>query len=238
MTHASLHDVRFPGESEEYRIARDRLLDAEVELRQMTEQVADQRRNLPAGGATPVDYVFSEASVGEDVVRQTPLSELFEDGKDVLFLYSFMYGPNDVAPCPLCTSFMDAIDGELPHITQRINFMACVRGPIERFRAHARRRGWTNLRLLSSAGNSFNLDYHAEDGVGSQRPMAHVFERDERGIHHCYSSELLFVSPEPGQSPRHVDSMWPLWNVFDLTPIGRGSDWWPQLSYSAGGDVG
>jgi predicted dithiol-disulfide oxidoreductase (DUF899 family) len=63
---------------------------------------------------------------------------------------------------------------------------------------------------LSSSGNSFNADYHAEDGEGGQRPMAHVFARDASGIRHCYSSELFFMPAETGQSPRHVDSMWPL----------------------------
>jgi predicted dithiol-disulfide oxidoreductase (DUF899 family) len=226
-----LHHVCFPGETEQYRRARDRLLRAEIELRQMTEAVAEQRRSLPRGGTVPCDYVFDEGNVDSDTVRQVRLSGLFENGTDVLLLYSFMYGPDDDAPCPLCTSFMDAIDGELPHITQRINFVAVTRGPIERFTAHARRRGWTNLKILSSSANTFNVDYHAEDGQGGQRPIAHVFARDQTGIYHCYSSELLFAPTEPGQSPRHVDSMWPLWNVFDLTPIGRGTDWWPQLDY-------
>ena len=27
--------------------------------------------------------------------------------------------------------------------------------------------------------------------------------------------------------------MWPLWAVLDRTPEGRGTDWWPSLSYSA-----
>jgi len=31
---------------------------------------------------------------------------------------------------------------------------------------------------------------------------------------------------------RHVDFMWPLWNILDRTPEGRGSDWGPRLEYS------
>jgi hypothetical protein len=42
---------------------------------------------------------------------------------------------------------------------------------------------------------------------------------------------LLYAPTEPGQNPRHVDSLWPLWNVFDLTPEGRGTDWYPKHSY-------
>jgi predicted dithiol-disulfide oxidoreductase (DUF899 family) len=46
---------RFPGESGEYRRERNRLLEAEVELRRAIERVAAQRRALPVGGAVPDD---------------------------------------------------------------------------------------------------------------------------------------------------------------------------------------
>ena len=52
----------FPGESPEYRTARDRLLAAEIELRRQTESVAALRRELPPGGAPRDDYVFEGAN--------------------------------------------------------------------------------------------------------------------------------------------------------------------------------
>ena len=53
--------VRFPGESADYRAARDRLLEQEVELRRAMEAVAAARRGLPPGGTVPEDYVFEAA---------------------------------------------------------------------------------------------------------------------------------------------------------------------------------
>jgi predicted dithiol-disulfide oxidoreductase (DUF899 family) len=50
--------VTFPGESPEYRAARDRLLDQEIELRRAMERVAAARRELPPGGVVPEDYIF------------------------------------------------------------------------------------------------------------------------------------------------------------------------------------
>jgi predicted dithiol-disulfide oxidoreductase (DUF899 family) len=44
-------------------------------------------------------------------------------------------------------------------------------------------------------------------------------------------SELLFEPPEPGEDPRHGDTIDPLWNLFDFTPEGRGTDWYPDLTY-------
>ncbi len=56
----SLHTVRFPGETEQYRQARDELVAAEVDLRRQLETIAAQRRLLPLGGEIQADYEFEE----------------------------------------------------------------------------------------------------------------------------------------------------------------------------------
>ena len=224
-----------PGESDEYRRARNELLQAEIDLRRQIEAVAAQRRTLPLGGAVPTDYEFDEWDEGANTARPVRLSELFEDGQDTLFLYSFMFTPGDAGPldvaCPHCTSIIDAVDGQAQHIRQRINVAVSAKAPIERFRAHAQTRGWRHARLLSSARSTYNIDYQAEGPDGSQFPLATVFVRRDGDIHHFWSSELWLVPPEPGQHARHVDFLWPLWMVFDRTPEGRGTDWQPQLEY-------
>jgi predicted dithiol-disulfide oxidoreductase (DUF899 family) len=229
------HTVRFPGETDEFRLARNELLEAEIDLRRRTEAVAAQRRSLPLGGEVPTDYGFEESS-GEGATRTVRLSELFEDGKDTLVLYSFMFLPGETGPldnaCPACTSIIDAVDGQAPHLTQLINLAVAAKVPIEQFREHARTRGWRNIRLLSAANTTYNRDYHTETPDGSQRPIATVFIRREEKIHHFWSSELAFAPADPSQHPRHVDFMWPLWNILDLTPEGRGSGWHPRLEYS------
>jgi predicted dithiol-disulfide oxidoreductase (DUF899 family) len=236
----SRHTVRFPGETDTYRRARNELLQSEIELRRQTEAVAERRRGLPLGGEPPTDYGFEESTGMDDTdgTRTVRLSELFEDGKDTLVLYSFMFIPGaaglplEVA-CPSCTSIIDAVDGQAPHLTQLINLAVAAKVPIAQFREHARTRGWRNIRLLSTANTTYNHDYHTETPEGSQRPIATVFVRRDGAIHHFWSSELAFAPASPGQHPRHVDFMWPLWNVLDLTPEGRGSGWGPRLRYSA-----
>lgn len=229
-----LHDIRFPGESEEYRRERDELLSAEIDLRSQIEQVASRRRALPLGGVA-AEYPFQEWDADRGAPRQVLLSELFGD-KDTLFLYSFMVVPREqglpfVGPCPSCTSIIDGIDGALPHITQRISFAVAAKTPIEQFREHGATRGWRNARLLSSSGTTYNRDYGAEDENGFQWPLATVFARRPDGIHHFWSSELFLATRAEGQDPRHVDFMWPVWSVFDHTPDGRGTDWGPALRY-------
>jgi predicted dithiol-disulfide oxidoreductase (DUF899 family) len=228
---AALHDKRFPNESVGYRGARDSLLKAEMNLRREIERVAALRRKLPPGGATREDYVFEEMAA-DGQTRRVKLSELFGD-KSTLIVYGFMYGPKMEKACPSCSSIIDALDKESKHITQRTGLVAVAKSPVERIEHLRRERGWSGVRFMSSANNSFNRDYFTEDEKGNQRPILNVFVRKNGAIHHFYATELAFAPAEKGQHPRHVDMIWPLWNALDYTPEGRGADWHPKLDYGA-----
>jgi predicted dithiol-disulfide oxidoreductase (DUF899 family) len=84
---------------------------------------------------------------------------------------------------------------------------------------------------LSSAKSTYNQDYHAENAQGNQLPALNVFVRRGGTIHHFYNTEMLYAPADPGQNERHVDLIWPLWNLFDLMPEGRGETWYPRLRY-------
>jgi predicted dithiol-disulfide oxidoreductase (DUF899 family) len=238
--------IRFPGESEEYRRERNRLLEAEAGLRRAIEHVAAQRRSLPPGGIVPDDYLFEQASDGGEV----RFSELFATGKDTLVIYSFMFprysgdtrpGPTEgetarlslaETPCPSCTSILDSLDGAAAHLTRRLNLVVVAKSDPDRIRSFARERGWHHLRLLSSRNNAYNRDYHAETPAGEQMPILSVFIRDGDQFRHSWSSELMYAPRDEGLDPRHVDSIWPIWNVLDVTPNGRGNaSNFPALSY-------
>jgi predicted dithiol-disulfide oxidoreductase (DUF899 family) len=230
----SLHSIRFPNESPGYREARDKLLQAEMALRRQIEDVATLRRQLPFGGEVPEDYIFEEGSpdlADSETVRRVRMSELFASDKNTLLIYSYMFGPQMKSPCTSCTSILDALNGTAPHVRQRVNFVVVAKSPVQRIRELARGRGWNNLRLLSSEHNSYNRDYQGEDAKGNQTPSLNVFIRRGDAIYHFYNTELLFAPKEKGMDGRHVDLIWPLWNLLDLTPEGRGTDWYPKLSY-------
>jgi predicted dithiol-disulfide oxidoreductase (DUF899 family) len=130
--------ITFPGESAEYRAARDRLLEQEIELRRATEAVAAARRELPPGGTVPEDYVFQGAGA-DGTPTDVRLSELFAPGRDALVIYSFMFprAPGDErpgpeagqtallplaeGPCPSCVSLLDQLDGVVEHASPHIN---------------------------------------------------------------------------------------------------------------------
>ncbi len=226
-------NLSFPNESTDYRAARNRLLQREIELRRMTEALAQARRQLPPGGILAQDYVFLQAEPGA-TPTEVRLSELFVRDLDTLVIYNFMFprALDDEGPCPSCTAMLDGLDGAVQHIRQRVNFAVVAKAPVSRLLAHAHQRGWRWLQLLSSASNTYNRDYFGEDAEGAQRPMLNVFRREGEVIRHFWGSELFDAPTEPGQEPRHVDSIDPLWNLFDFAPEGRGTDWYPELSYS------
>jgi predicted dithiol-disulfide oxidoreductase (DUF899 family) len=240
--------IAFPGESAEYRAARDRLLEQEVELRRAMERVAAARRELPPGGVVPEDYVFHGAGP-DGAPAEVRLSALFAPGRDSLAVYSFMF-PRDPAddrpgpkggrtaelplaegPCPSCVALLDQLDGAAEHVAQRMNLAVAAKAPLPRVLAFAQERGWRRLRIVSTAGTSYNRDYHGETGEGHQRPMLNVFHRDRDAIRHFWASELFYAPTDQGQEPRHVGVLEPLWNLFDLTPEGRPAGWDEQLAY-------
>jgi predicted dithiol-disulfide oxidoreductase (DUF899 family) len=149
--------VRFPGESDAYRAARDDLLRDEIALRRQTEAVAAKRRALPLGGLVPEDYEFAVVvtTAGAGATHAMRLSELFRRGRNTLVVYSFMLRTTDEAAVPVV---------------------------------------------------------HVDPGCVGRRSAAH----------HA-----------AGQSRRRrkVVAVWPLWNVFDYTPDGRGTTWNPSLEY-------
>ncbi len=221
------HALQFPGESAAYRSARDALLEAESALRRQLENVAALRRTLPPGGALAQDYDFADAATGE----QVRLSELFSPGHDTLVVYGYMYAPQAAAPCPLCTSMLDSLAGAAAHLAQHLDLVVVAKAAPQQLKAVADERGWGGLRLLSWGNTTFGRDYLAETVDGTQMPMLNVFQRSASDIHHAWGSELLYAPREPGLHSRHVDLMWPLWNVLDFTPAGRGGDWLPRLHY-------
>jgi predicted dithiol-disulfide oxidoreductase (DUF899 family) len=241
--------ITFPEESPEYRAARDRLLEQEIELRRAMEAVAAARRELPRGGIVAEDFIFQGAGP-DGAPTDVRLSELLGPGKDSLLIYSFMFprdpgderpGPAagqtallklEEGPCPSCVALLDQLDGAAEHASQHINLAVVAKSPLPRILTFAEERGWRRLRLLSSADNTYNRDYLGETPEGAQRPMLNVFRRDGGVIRHFWGSELFYAPADPGQDPRHVGTLEPVWNLFDLTPEGRPSDWDEQLSYA------
>jgi predicted dithiol-disulfide oxidoreductase (DUF899 family) len=217
--------VRFPNESAEYRAARTALLAQEIELRRHIARVAAQRRDLPPGGEVKGDYQFE----GED--GPADFAGLFKD-KPTLVAYSYMFGPERERPCPMCTNLLGAWEGNAADLDQKVSLVVIARSPIEKLMAWKRERGWKNLRLYTDLNGNYSRDYFGVLPDGSEIPALNVFTRRDGTIRHFWSGEMGGSTADPGQDPRGAPDPAPLWSVLDMTPDGRGRDWYPKLDYA------
>ncbi len=220
---AATNSRRHPNESAEYRRARQQLLTEEIELRRHAEQVAALRRDLPAGGEVPQDYRF----VAEDGA-EVSLTDLFGD-HDTLIVYSYMFGPQREAPCPMCTSMMGGLDHKISDIRQRVAIAFTARSSIERLVNAKKARGWIDLPVYSDERGDYTRDYVSADDA--DMPAYNVFTRRDGVLRHFWSDEIGFDMADPGQDPRSAVEMDPLWLLLDTVPEGRGTDWHPALTY-------
>jgi predicted dithiol-disulfide oxidoreductase (DUF899 family) len=219
---AGANPAHYPHESAEYRAARNALLAEEIELRRHIERVAAQRRALPRGGQIPLDFeLISETG-------PTRFSSLFGD-KDTLMVYSMMYGRQREAPCPMCTSFLTAWNGIAVNLRERVAIAVTARSPIERLIEYKRQRGFANLPFVSDPSGEYTRTYvNPDDG---DVPGHSVFTHRDGVVRHFYSGEMSGAMADPGQDPRGAPDLDPLWLMLDLTPQGRGADWYPKLEY-------
>ncbi|MBV9600216.1 MAG: DUF899 family protein [Chloroflexi bacterium] len=223
--------TRLGNESREYRAARERLQAAEIELMRQRERVAELRRRLPSGPVVE-DYLFQEGprslDAGDGPERSVRLSELFTGPGRSLVVYQLMYGKLQTTPCPMCTLWIDGFNGVAHHLDQKLDFAVVAAADLPALRAHARSRGWRNLRLLSCGDSTFKYDLGSEDEHGEQDSTVSVFTRDADGsVRHFYTTHPRMADDI---DQRGIDLLSPVWHVMDLTPEGRG-DWYGELSY-------
>jgi predicted dithiol-disulfide oxidoreductase (DUF899 family) len=213
----------YPGESPEYRRARTALLAEEIELRRHIERVAEMRRALPPGPEAPAVRLRDEND------RVVGLADLFGD-HDTLVTYFWMFGPQRERPCPMCTAMLDAFDLPVRNIGQRVAFAVLGRSPVARQLAFARERGWRHLAFYQVEDDDFARAYRALGPDGDEWPALDVWTKRDGRVRHFWAGEL-FGTEDPGQDPRGAPDPTPLWNILDLTPAGRGTDWYPKLAY-------
>ncbi len=215
--------------TEACRRDREALRQAEIALKEQREAVAALRRELPPGPLLP-DYTLHEGpcdlAAGDSPVDAVKLSSLLPPFRHLVVIH-FMYGGAQATPCPMCTMWADGYNAVVEHIQQRANVVLVAKGELAELRALARQRDWTNLRLLSSAGTSFNADFAMEDDDGNQMPGVSIVEQTDDGLRLSYTGCAMMGDGHY----RGLDMLSPVWNILDLMPAGRG-DWMPAMSYA------
>lgn len=215
----------FPGESRAYGDARKALLAEEIEFRRHMTRLVEQRRSLPPGPVIEKSYRFKDENGFE-----VGLLDLF-GGKDTLVTYFWMYGPQRERPCPMCTNWLGAVNGNAADIKQRVSFKVLGRSSVERQFLFAQERGWRDLDFIQTVGDDYANDLGLINKDGSEDPALVVFKRDGEKVRLFWASEMGPGMADPGQDHRDAPDIASLWSILDLTPGGRGTDWYPSLRY-------
>jgi predicted dithiol-disulfide oxidoreductase (DUF899 family) len=219
------------GTQEEFDAARARLLAQEKELTRRSDELAEQRRELPW---VPVekDYRFDT----RDGTKS--LADLF-DGRSQLLVYHFMFGPPYEAGCPVCTSIVDTIDPNVVHLAARdVTMLLVSRAPLERLQAYRERMGWT-IEWVSAGSSDFNRDLgftHTEEEL---RPFldGEIPPTVEQMAAACGTDPAGYVSEGPGltayaladgtvhrtyvTSARGLEVVMGYYGLLDRAPLGR-----------------
>jgi predicted dithiol-disulfide oxidoreductase (DUF899 family) len=211
---------------DEWLAARLDLLKAEKELTRRSDELAQQRRDLP-WVRIDKDYVF-DTDAGE-----ASLADLFH-GRSQLIVYHFMYGPDWDEGCPSCSGVADGFDETHLHLQNHdVAFTAISRAALAKLHAYRDRMGWS-FPWVSSLRTDFNFDFNVsftEESVARgqtynfraldgwmvdpanmpyEGPGMSAFVLDDGAVYHTYSAYS-----------RGVDALWTMWQWLDRAPFGR-----------------
>jgi predicted dithiol-disulfide oxidoreductase (DUF899 family) len=233
------------GTREQWLAARRELLEAEKDLTRRSDELAQQRQQLP-WVRIEKEYRF-ETDEGS-----ASLSDLF-GGRSQLLMYHFMFGPEYTAGCPACSAIADGFNGSVVHLENHdVAMMAVSRAPIAKLQAYKRRMGWS-FPWASSLGSDFNYDFNVsvteEEQRGgvveynfATRDVTPVLETSGEGpvaqVAAATGTDVAtYMREAPGMSAfaledgvvyhtysaysRGVDGLWAMYQWLDRAPKGR-----------------
>jgi predicted dithiol-disulfide oxidoreductase (DUF899 family) len=243
------------GSRKEWMAARMDLLKAEKGLTQRSDEVAQQRQELP-WVRIEKEYRF-ETDEGKAV-----LPDLFR-GRSQLIVYHFMFGPDYMAGCPSCSSIADGFNGIAVHLANHdVMLWAVSRAPLAKLQAYRKRMGWT-FPWASSVGGDFNFDFNVSfteeqqqmEGIEYNYRREKAFEwrpgeegggqpAEDKFAAMCGTDRPTYQRDRPGMSAfaledgvvyhtystyaRGVDDLWGMYKWLDRAPKGRNEKgvWW------------
>jgi predicted dithiol-disulfide oxidoreductase (DUF899 family) len=129
----------------------------------------------------------------------------------------------------MCTSWMGSFASKVADVQQRVALAFTARSPIEKLVAAKRARGWSDLPVFSDPSGEYTRTYvNAQDADDAGY---HVFTKRDGQVRHFWGEEIGLDMNDPGEDARGAIEMDPLWALLDTTPGGRGTDWYPSLTY-------
>jgi predicted dithiol-disulfide oxidoreductase (DUF899 family) len=249
------------GTREQWLAARQALLEAEKALTRRSDELAQQRQELPwVRIDKPYRFETEEGNA--------PFADLFR-GRSQLLVYHFMFGPDYTAGCPSCSAIADGFNGFTDHLANHdVMLWAVSRAPLERLQAYKRRMGWS-FPWASSFGGDFNSDFNVWFTERQQREegIEYNFRREKPREGREFAPDsgaaifaamsgtdaATFTREAPGMSAfaledgvvyhtysaysRGLDGLWGMYQWLDRAPRGRNESavWWRRRDEYARG---
>ncbi|MEO7570765.1 MAG: DUF899 family protein, partial [Croceibacterium sp.] len=117
-------------------------------------------------------------------------------------------------------------------LMQRAALVVLGRSTVERQLAFAHERGWQHLPFAQTVSDAYALDFGGLDPEkGWEYPVLAVFHKKGGTVRLFWKGEMTGAMADKGKDPRGGPDLAPLWTVLDMTPGGRGKDWYPKLEY-------
>ena len=203
--------------------ARKTLLAKEKDFTRARDELNRLRRAIP-WERVEKGYVFE----GPDGKQTLP--ELFA-GKSQLFVYHFMFAPEQQEGCPHCSFWADHYDGAGLHLPHRdVSFVVVSRASLPAIERVKRRMGW-RFKWVSSGGSDFNYDFGVSFTPEQVEPGAAVYNYganpgmpDREGASVFYQDRTGAVFHTYSCYARGIDMLNTTYHVLDLMPKGRDED--------------
>jgi predicted dithiol-disulfide oxidoreductase (DUF899 family) len=198
---------------EEWEKANERILTTEKAMTRRSDALAAERRRQPMMRVEK-RYQFE----GPDGTRT--LLDLF-DGRRQLFVYNFMFGPNQELGCDGCSMVVDQLT-HINHLHARdTSFALASRAPIDRLLGYRKRMGWDELPWYSWGGGDYGVDL----GLSPAKPQPEAYQDGEMFGLNAFLRDGDEVYRTYFTSWRGLEVIGPVWSLLDRSALGRQETW-------------
>ena len=199
--------------AEEWEAANERIIAKEKEATGASDALAAERRRQPMMRVEKA-YEFD----GPD--GKASLLDLF-GGRRQLFVYSFMFGPNQEVGCDGCSMVVDQLT-DIRHLHARdTSFALASLAPLETLLRYRVRLGWGDSPWDSWGGGDYGVDL----GLSPPEPQPGTYQDGEMFGLNAFLRDGDEIYRTYFTTNRGLEVIGPVWSFLDRSPLGRQETW-------------
>ena len=208
---------------QKWEAANRRILAKEKAQMKESDVLASERRRQPI---MRVEREYEFDGTG----GRATLLDLFE-GRPQLFVYNFMFGPNQEAGCDGCSMVVDQLTHPAHLHARDTSFVLVSRAPVQKLERYRKRMGW-EVPWYSWGGGAYGVDL----GLSPPEPKVGEYQDGEMFCLNAYFRDGEQIYRTYFTSWRGLEVMGPVWSYLDRSLLGRQETWedspegWPQTA--------